>query len=291
MSIELEREPVAAGTFYELRKSSLEEQIRGSYLHNLGPGEVPRQEFGKERLSIGFISPHAGYIYSGPIAAHTYYNLSKEKKPDTIIIIGPNHTGLGPSVSIAPWKFWRTPLGRIQVDEELRDYIIANSKAIIPEFSAHLYEHSVEVQIPFLQHIYGSAVKILPLVMKEQSPRVAEAVARDLLEGIRKLGRDAVLIASTDMSHYEPYDEAIRKDLAAYKKIEEGDPVKFFEFIVKEDISMCGPGGVMVIMHMQRELSGGRAKLLKYATSGDITGDKEAVVGYLSARFPLKSDS
>jgi len=285
----MEREPVAAGTFYEFSKHSLEEQIRKAFLHSIGPGKLPHTEEGKERRSIGYISPHAGYMYSGPVAAHTYYNLSLERKPDTIVIIGPNHTRLGPGVSLAPWKFWRTPLGRIEVDTEVRDYLVANSRVAIPEYSAHLYEHSVEVQIPFIQFLYGDGVKIVPIVMKEQSPRVSEALARELLESFEKLGRDAIVIASTDMSHYEPHSTAVRKDLEAFKRISEGDPESFFKFIVENDVSMCGPGGVMVLMHLRKLLGGGEPVLLKYATSGEVTGDMEAVVGYLSARFPAKS--
>lgn len=290
MSLELERDPVAAGTFYEMKKTSLEEQIKRAFLHPIGPGKLPEKGEGAERKSIGFISPHAGYMYSGPIAAHTYYEMSREKKPDTIILIGPNHTGLGPGVSLAPWKYWRTPFGKIEVDEELRDYLIANSRITIPEYSAHLYEHSIEVQLPFIQFIYGSGVKIIPIAMKEQSPRVAEALASDIMESIRKYGRDAIVVASTDMSHYEPHDIAVKKDMEAFEKISEGDPSKFFEFIVKREVSMCGPGGVMVLMFLQKKLGGGRPVLLKYATSGDVTGDREAVVGYLSARFPIKSE-
>ncbi|MGC9115089.1 MAG: AmmeMemoRadiSam system protein B [Fervidicoccaceae archaeon] len=290
MSLELEREPVAAGTFYEFSKGALEEQIKKAFLHPIGPGKIPDKSEGKERKSFGYISPHAGYMYSGPVAAHTYYAMSKEKKPETIIIIGPNHTGLGPGVSLAPWKYWRTPLGKIEVDEELRDYLIANSKIIIPEYSAHLYEHSIEVQLPFIQFIYGDGVKILPIVMKEQSPRVAEALAHELLDSLTKYKRDFLIIASTDMSHYEPHSTASEKDSKAFEKIKEGDPSKFFEFIIKKEVSMCGPGGVMVLMFIRMKLGGANPILLKYATSGDVTGDREAVVGYLSAMFPIKSD-
>ncbi|MEM3379731.1 MAG: AmmeMemoRadiSam system protein B, partial [Fervidicoccaceae archaeon] len=145
----------------------------------------------------------------------------------------------------------------------------------------------IEVQLPFIQFIYSEAPRILPIAMKEQSPRTAEALAEELLEGVKKLGRDAIFIASTDMSHYEPHDLVMKKDLETFEKIAQGDTRKFFEHIVKNDVSMCGPGGVMVLMHLSRIL-GGRAELLKYATSGDVTGERDAVVGYLSARFSLR---
>lgn len=286
MSLDLVREPVAAGTFYELKKDLLLKQMKEAFMHPLGPGKIPEPSFSNKRESIGYISPHAGYLYSGPVAAHTFYSMSKEKRPDAIIIIGPNHTGLGPAASLAPWKHWRTPLGLVDVDIELRDYLISHSKILYPEYSAHLYEHSIEVQLPFLQFIYGKEVKILPIALKEQTPSIAERIADEIIEASEKLGKDTLIIASTDMSHYEPKEVAAKKDLAAFEKMKSRDIKAFFEFITKNDVSMCGPGGVMVLMHISQKIRAPEPLLLKYATSGDVTGDLEAVVGYLSARFP-----
>ncbi len=284
---DITRHPVAAGMFYENRRESLLEQIRSLFLHPIGPGKLP-QEGGKSRESIGYISPHAGYIYSGPVAAHTYYWLSRERKPETIIIIGPNHTGLGPAVSMAPWREWETPLGKIPVDTELRDFLARKSTLIYPEYSAHLYEHSIEVQLPFIQYIYGSEVKILPIAVLNQIPPIAEKLAVELDEALEKLGRDAVIIASTDMTHYEPHEKAVEKDMGAFERIRTLDHKSLFEYLIKNNVSMCGPLGVMVLMIEAKRKGAGEPQLLKYATSGEITGDKDAVVGYLSARFPLK---
>ena len=287
MSEELVRNAVAAGLFYEGTKDKLIKQIESCFLHTLGPGKLPERVDGSSRSSIGYISPHAGYMYSGPIAAHTYFNLSLEKKPDTIVIIGPNHTGLGKPISLAPWREWETPLGRIAVDVELRNHLAKNSSVVQLDYAAHLYEHSIEVQIPFIQYLYGNSVRILAIAALDQRPSTAEALANDLLYSIEELGRDVVIIASTDMTHYEPYEDAVKKDMIAYKAMETLEPKELYKVINLHGISMCGPLGVMVLMHIARKIGGGKPRLLKYATSGDVTGDKTAVVGYLSAVFPI----
>jgi AmmeMemoRadiSam system protein B len=281
------RHPVAAGMFYENNRDRLLKQMEGLFLHKLGPGKLPSKKFGVKRESIGYTSPHAGYMYSGPVAAHTYYRLSQEKVPDTIIIIGPNHTGLGPAVSMAPWKEWETPLGRIEVDTELRDYFVRKSKLIYPEYSAHLYEHSIEVQLPFIQYIYEDKdVRILPFSVLNQMPFIAEKLASEIEEAVKTLDKDVIIIASTDMTHYEPHDTARKKDLKAFEMMQTLDHNKFFEYITRNNVSMCGPLGVMVLMILEKKRGGKTPELLKYSTSGEVTGDLEAVVGYLSARFP-----
>ncbi|HEW63656.1 AmmeMemoRadiSam system protein B [Fervidicoccus fontis] len=287
MSGDLVRDPVVAGEFYELRKEKLLEQIRWAFLHSIGPGKEAIFSNSITKNNFGYIAPHAGYIYSGPVAAHTYYNISLEKKPDTFIIIGPNHTGLGAQVSLAPWKQWRTPLGLINVDIELRDYLITKSKVLVPDYNAHLYEHSIEVQLPFLQYIFQKDFQILPIVLMRQTPKVVEKIAEELLDATEHLGRDFTIIASSDMSHYEPYDVAKRKDLKAFEMIKKRDINLFYNYLETENVSMCGPGGVMILMTISKMKNGREPEILKYATSGDLTGDKDAVVGYLSAKFPI----
>ncbi len=283
---ELVRHAVAAGLFYEKDPKKLREQIKNCFLHPLGPGRLPEATDGSSRSSIGYLSPHAGYMYSGPIAAHTYLSLSLEKKPETIIIIGPNHTGLGKPLSLAPWREWETPLGRLKVDIELRNYLMRESRILYPEYAAHLYEHSIEVQLPFIQFVYGNDVRILAIAAMDQRPQTAIALAEELIEALDRLGKDAVIIASTDMSHYEPHEIAVEKDMRAFKAMRTLDPDKLYKVIIENNISMCGPLGAMVLMHMARRLGGKEPEILRYATSGDVTGDKSAVVGYLSAVFP-----
>ena len=281
------RYPVVAGYFYERDPESLRKQIEESFLHFLGPGSLPDVSKVRKRLSIGYISPHAGYMYSGPIAAHTYYMLAREGKPDTVVIAGPNHTGLGVGVSVMVEGIWKTPLGDAPIDSELAKTIVKNSEYAAPDELAHLEEHSVEVQIPLLQYIFGD-VRIVPIVLMLQTPSVAKDLAEAIYAASEKLGRDIVFIASTDFSHYVPHEVAYKKDRMAIERILDIDPEGLYDTIERHNISMCGPGPVMTLLYLAKRYGVSKAELLKYATSGDITGDKELVVGYASIRVPLK---
>lgn len=277
------RRAVVSGQFYESSPDSLIRQIEWCFLHELGPRALPRSEASPERVSLGFVVPHAGYMYSGPAAAHAYYTLSMERRPAAVVLIGPNHTGVGPSVSVYPGGFWETPLGRVPVDSELAKLIADNSKFARLDTTAHEYEHSLEVQIPFLQYTLKKEFSIVPVTILNQTPRVAEDLARSILSAIRASMRDPsdiVVIASTDLTHYEPHDVAYRKDQLVIERIVQLDPEGLFKVIVDRDISMCGPGGTMVLIYLARALNSRGARLLKYITSGDVTGEKSWVVGY-----------
>lgn len=283
------RRPAVAGYFYEADASQLRRRIEWCFRHRIGPGLLPERSGEGERESIGYVVPHAGYVYSGPVAAHAYYALSREKRPETIILIGPNHTGAGPPVSLAPWRKWRTPLGIMEVDVELRDYLVKRGGVIVPDYEAHLFEHSLEVQLPFIQYVYGEEVKILPIVALEQTPSVAEAVVAELEEAVEALGRDAVILASTDFNHYDPHDVTFRKDMRAIEAMESLDVEEFYRVVMREDVSVCGPLGVMVLMLLARRRRGGRPEILAHATSGDTSGDLSHTVGYVAAKFPLRA--
>ncbi len=281
------RYPVVAGYFYERDPELLKNQIKESFLHFLGPGSLPTTSDVRNKLSIGFVSPHAGYMYSGPIAAHAYYALAREGKPDTIVIAGPNHTGLGVGVSVMVEGIWKTPLGDAPIDSELAKAIVKFSEYAAPDELAHLEEHSVEVQIPFLQYIFGD-IRIVPIVLMLQTPSIAKDLAEAVYNASEKLNRDIVFIASTDFSHYVPHEIAYKRDSLAIERILDIDPEGLYNVIEKYDISMCGPGPVMTLLYLARIYGVTRAELLKYATSGDVTGDKSLVVGYASIRVPLK---
>jgi len=285
----VERKPAVAGFFYSSSASSLLREIEWSFLHEVGPGRLPPESPGRERLSMGYVSPHAGYAYSGPVAAHAYYSLSLEKPPDTIVLIGTNHTGLGEPVSLAPWKIWETPLGKIGVDVELRDYLIKHSAVIKPDYLAHLEEHSVEVQLPFIQYIYRSLErkpKILPIVVMDHRPKTMRAVARELREALEHYARDYVIIASTDLNHYDPHEETLKKDEKVIKAMLELNEESLYDAVFREGVSMCGPGGVELLIILAKEITKKEPKILKHATSGDTSGDKRHTVGYLAAQFP-----
>ena len=278
------RKPVVSGLFYSDNPLSLIKEIEWSFSHHVGPGALPSSSEGQERLSIGYVSPHAGYVYSGPVAAHAYYHLSLEKTPDTIVIIGTNHSGLGENVSLAPWKEWETPLGKVMVDVEARDYLIKNASIIKPDYLAHIEEHSVEVQLPFIQYIYSDKVKIVPIVIGIHTPEAAIDIAESIVRATNELSRDVVVLASSDFNHYESHDITVKKDEAAISKILELNTHGFYKTLVDMDISICGPGGIMSLIEIAKRLKA-RAMLLKHATSGDISGNKTAVVGYAAIKF------
>ncbi len=279
----VKRPPVQAGRFYESNPQSLKERIEWTFTHPLGPGRVPKASSERKKRSIGFVSPHAGYIYSGPVAAHTYFRIAEEGNPDTFIILGPNHTGFGATIAVWAEGSWETPLGEAPVDEELAAEIIRNSRFAKPDTVAHSEEHSIEVQLPFLQYLFGK-VSIVPISMMYQTPQTSKDLADAILKAVEKLGRDIIIIASSDMSHYEPHDVAVAKDKLAIGKIIDLDPEGLYNVVMDKNISMCGVGPVMTLLYYAKAVEGKGAELLKYATSGDVTGEKTWVVGYAAVR-------
>jgi len=280
------RHPVVAGYFYPEDPNELISLIEKSFLHPLGPGKLPIVSNKRVRSSIGYVAPHAGYIYSGPIAAHVYYKIAEEGNPDTFIIIGTNHTGLGSLVSVYPRGRWYTPLGYANIDEELSRSIIENSSIAEADTYAHIEEHSIEVQIPFLQYLYGENINIVPIVMGLHSPDAAKDLAKSIYESVKALGRDIVIIASSDFNHYEPHEITVEKDMLAIDKIAKLDTEGFYRVIIDRNISVCGPGAIMTLMEYAKLVSDNHhVELLKHATSGDVSGHKNAVVGYAAIRF------
>ncbi len=277
------RPPVVAGQFYEADPDRLRSRIEWCFTHKLGPGKLPKPSGTRRPESKGFIAPHAGYMFSGPIAAHTYLKIAEEGKPDTFIILGPNHTGTGAPIAVYPDGEWLTPLGKAIVDAELAAEILRRSRVAAPDRSAHESEHSIEVQLPFLQYIFGE-VSIVPIAMLYQTPQIAKDLASAMVEAVRELGRDVVVIASTDMSHYEPHELAVRKDRIVLDRIEALDPEGLYDAVLTRGISMCGPGPAMVMLYFSKSLGATKGEVLKYATSGDVTGEKAWVVGYAAAR-------
>ncbi len=277
------RKPAVAGYFYPNKKEELIKLIEWSFQHELGPGSLPKGEPTNERLIVAAQVPHAGYVYSGPAAAHIYFSLYYDGKPDAIVIMGPNHHGVGPSVSVYDGDAWETPLGEVNIDKELVE-ILRNYDVFELDDIAHASEHSLEVQVPFLQYIYGDYINIVPITMADQSLKNAEKVATYLLEAAFQSGKDIIFLSSSDMSHYNPHDIAVEKDGKAIAQIEMLNVEGLYETIYNENITMCGFGPVAVSMFITRKLNG-RAFTLKYYTSGDISGDKSTVVGYAAIIF------
>ncbi len=270
------RRPAVAGTFYAATANGVAGQLEWSYLHRVGPGTVPEVNPMGPREIVALVAPHAGYMASGPVAAHAYHALAADGVVDTAVIVGPNHTGYGAPVSVWSSGSWRTPLGDAAVDEEA-------ARQLLGEFvrageSAHVYEHSVEVQIPWLQHLYGPAVRIVPVAMLTQDADTA----RELGEALARVSGNVVIIASTDFTHYEPQDAATHKDTDVIDSITSMDSDEMYRRIGLHQCSMCGYGPVAAVVHAARLRGATRAELLKYATSGDVMGDFSRVVGYAS---------
>jgi hypothetical protein len=277
------RHPCQAGAFYEGAAESLKRQIENCFLHELGPGKIPEVAKAGPRKVVGLVCPHAGYMFSGPVAAHAYYKLALDGKPDVVVVFGPNHTGYGSALAVMDEGVWRTPLGDVEVDGEVANQIVRESRIVDVDDSAHRLEHSIEVQLPFLQYLYGSQFKIVPICFLMQDL----PSARDVGKAVAKVlaGKNAVIIASSDMTHYETRERAAKNDRLALEAVEAMDEAKFYSVIETHRVSTCGYGPIAALITASKILGAKEAKLLCYKTSGDIIGDYSSVVGYAAVCF------
>jgi AmmeMemoRadiSam system protein B len=259
------RKPVVAGQFYPGTASELKAMIGG----------MVREKAVKEEV-IGLVSPHAGYIYSGPVAGAV---ISRIKFKDTFIIMGPNHTGSGRPLSIMTEGAWQTPLGEVEIDTELAERILSSSKHLEEDEAAHRYEHSIEVQLPFLQY-FKPDFKLVPMVFGHPEGAVYKEVGKEIAEAVKALGREVVMLASSDMTHYEPQESAQKKDTQAIGAILRLDEDELLKRVFELNITMCGYAPAVALIVAAKELGATGAELVKYQTSGDVTGDFSAVVGY-----------
>lgn len=277
------RKAAVAGSFYAGSSAGLRRQIEDCFRHSLGPGALPRVTVASERKILGLVSPHAGYVYSGPVAAHGFFRIVEGLKPETVVIIGPNHRGLGASVAIGRVDRWDTPLGPVELDTEVAEAVASGSKWVEEDDAAHVMEHSIEVQVPFLQYVLGSGFRMVPVAMMRQDLTVSQDLGRAVASAVKT--KEALIIASSDFSHYEPQPVASSRDRLALNAILDLDPARLEAVVKSNQISMCGPGPVIAMLTACKDLGAKRARLLKYATSGDITGDYSQVVGYASVEI------
>ncbi len=222
-------------------------------------------------------------MFSGSVAANAYYELACDGKPDTVVILGPNHTGYGSALAVMNEGVWRTPLGDVEVDGETADEIVKEARIVDVDEVAHSFEHSIEVQLPFLQYLYGGGFKFVPVCFQMQDYASAMEVGRALVEVLAD--KNAVVIASSDMTHYEPQGNAAAKDLAALKAVEAMDAKRFYSVIESQNVTACGYGPIAAVIAAAKGLGAKEAKLLCYRSSGDITGDFSSVVGYAAVSF------
>ncbi|MBN1406125.1 MAG: AmmeMemoRadiSam system protein B [Candidatus Omnitrophica bacterium] len=263
----MKRSPYVAGQFYSASENSLKQEI-GHLFANAA--KVKKQEV------KAVVSPHAGYMYSGQVAADVF---SLINVPDTIIIIGPNHTGLGPAFSVFKQGLWHTPLGDVEIDEELAALIMKKCPLLQEDIKAHAYEHSVEVQIPFMQYLRQD-FKIVPMVLSRYNLPAYRELGKAIASAIKELKRNALIVASSDMTHHEERIHAEKKDKIAIEEILKLNEEMLVEKVENLDISMCGYIPTAVTIVAAKELGAKQAVLAKYLTSGDVTGDYDSVVGY-----------
>jgi hypothetical protein len=269
----LVRRAAVAGQFYAGNSGRLLSEISQCFKSPLGPGSAEPPESVGKRSVVGAVAPHAGYMFSGPVAAHLYRRLWEQEPPSTVVIIGPNHTGYGAGAAVTSEDF-QTPLGLVEVDKKLVGDLVGD--LIIDDPSAHAYEHSLEVQVPFLQYI-GWKSMIAPICLALHDFESLVDVGRKIGSAIA--GRDDVLVlASSDMSHYVPAKVAKLLDGKAIDCIVALDSKRLYQTVLSNNITMCGFGPVISMIEAVR---GSKAKLLKYATSGDVQPMDE-VVGYAS---------
>ena len=274
------RTPAVAGMFYPKETHELKSAIRDCFLHRFGPGKTPPAE--NNNKVLGVICPHAGYMYSGPIATNSFYHISSQK-PELVIIIGPNHWGIGCNVAAMKEGQWQTPLGDVEIDTESAIKLHEISKLVELDFFSHTKDHSLEVQVPMLQEIYSHKFKILPIILIDQGYKAAKEIGKAIAE-IAKI-KKTVIIGSSDFTHYEENSHAYRQDKLLIEPILDLDVDRFYSVLQENQISACGYGAIASTMIACKELGASKGTLLKYATSGDVAGDKSSVVGYASIAF------
>jgi len=269
------RDPIAAGLFYPEKRAALRGMLARLFGTEAGTTARPMAR------STGIVCPHAGYVYSGAVAAHAYREIAMLGRPAWAILLGANHTGMGEPLSTMREGVWRTPLGDAPIAADLADRLIAAGFSVSER--AFLREHSLEVQLPFLQLLYGEDFPFVP-VSVQLAPL---ATLRKAGEAVAELAAESggLVVASSDFTHYQPHDIAEGTDRRAIEKILALDIEGFYRLVAEEGLSICGGGAITILMQVASILDWTDIELLEYATSGDITGERDAVVGYAAIAF------
>ena len=262
------RPPAVAGAFYEASPARLREQVAACISENV---PTPNRE-----SFIGAVVPHAGLMYSGHVAAAFY---ASADLPRRFIILCPNHTGSGHHAAINREGSWRTPLGSVKVDSALADALMSRTSHLAEDARAHAREHSLEVQLPFLQELAGD-FSFVPICLGAHRFDYCEQIGNAIVEVIRQERGPVGIIASSDLNHYEDQTTTLRKDQLAIDHVLALDPQELWRVVEQYDVSMCGFIPTTTMLIAARQLGATRARLLKHATSGDINGDYGHVVGY-----------
>jgi len=269
------RESIAAGSFYPASPDGLRSQIN-EFLDNAELSDI-------ENIKA-IVCPHAGYIYSGQVAAYSYRQIAG-KKFDSVFLIAPSHSEYFDFSSIYSGDAYRTPLGLVYIDKERSKILADKSERIKLSLYGHRDEHSLEVQLPFLQVLFED-IKIVPIVIGQQSSQNIKELGNSIGELFKN--EKILIVASTDLSHYHPYDIAVTLDQKVNKLISDFDHEALMTEFITNNAEMCGGGPVISAMIASKILSANTSKILNYKNSGDVSGDKSAVVGYLAAAFYKK---
>ncbi|MFH0935493.1 MAG: AmmeMemoRadiSam system protein B [Candidatus Omnitrophota bacterium] len=261
------RKPAYAGQFYPATAAGISRQIEAFI-----PGLAQKIDI------IGCVLPHAGYAYSGRVAVETVAQINIKQR---IFLLGPSHTGIGAPFSIITRGKWQTPLGEVEIDSQLAKRVLERCKLLEEDSSAHLSEHSLEVELPILQY-FKKDFKIVPIVFMPGDSGVLKEIGRAIGEaaGEPPFKDSTLIVASSDMTHYESEDQARRKDKIAIEAIIELDEDKLYQKVRQLDISMCGYAPAVAMISAAKLLGAKNARLVRYENSGEVTGDKSSVVGY-----------
>lgn len=260
----MKRHPAVAGSFYDANPERLSQQVKE---FSTSTGKVK---------AIGIMAPHAGLIYSGPVAGQVY---SAIEPPESFVLLGPNHTGLGARLAIMEAGKWEIPTALVEIDQELAKKIMADAPELSPDTAAHMREHSLEVQLPFIVHSAPGA-KIVPIAIMGANLEALMKLGKSIAKVIQGIEYPVTISASSDMSHFLPDKEARKKDRMAIDRVLALDPNGLYNIVRSEDISMCGVLPTVVMLSAAIELGACEARLINYTTSGEVSGDFGSVVGY-----------
>ncbi|MCK4909948.1 MAG: AmmeMemoRadiSam system protein B [Planctomycetes bacterium] len=261
----MNRDAVVAGSFYPGRQSALEKDLK----------KMTKPVENKSD-ALGVVSPHAGYMYSGWVAGEVFSSINI---PDRVVILAPNHTGQGKTFALWPGGQWTTPLGAVEIDPDLCAAIKRSSSLIEDDTGAHKGEHSAEVQVPFLQY-FQPDLRMAVVVIGSNSLPELKQFGRELGEALKSYGRKTLIVASSDMTHYESQASAQQKDKRAINKILDLDEDGLMEIVKKYDVSMCGVGPTVAMLTAAKVMGAQKSRLIRYQTSGETSGDFNQVVGY-----------
>ncbi len=237
---------------------------------------IPSEQTKKKQKALAVLSPHAGYIYSGGVAGET---LGTIEVPQDVLLMGPNHQGLGAPASLMEKGYWDMPMGSVPINETLAGLVLEKSALVEADIQAHKHEHSLEVQVPFLQYLQPK-LRITPLVISHFTYNNLLALGKSFARAIKSYGQPVLMVASTDMTHYESRQQAEKKDKLALDRVLALDAKGLFDTVLENNISMCGIMPSTIALVAALELGATNAEIIRYTDSGEASGDTNRVVGY-----------